>query len=67
MTDHGLGGCAVLGLLWMIFQLGFIFWSLGYSALSLDRPINRGRRSGTVHFRHQEGLDRKLCSRVICS
>jgi hypothetical protein len=34
----------------MGFQLGFILWSLGYSALSLGWPTNWERRSGTGPF-----------------
>jgi hypothetical protein len=67
MTDLGFDGCAVCDLLWLVFQLGFIFWSLGYSALSLGRPINGGRRSGMVHFGHQDELDLKLRLRRIYS
>jgi hypothetical protein len=67
MTDLGFDGCAVCDVLWLVFQLGFIFWSLGYSELSLGWPVNWGRRSGTVHFGHRDGLDQKLRSGAIYS
>ena len=67
MADLGFDGCAFWGLLWMVSQLGFVFWSLWYSALSLGWPVNSERRGGMAHFGHQDGLDQKLCPRVIYS
>jgi hypothetical protein len=44
MTDHGLGGCAVLGLLWMIFQIQpFLMTKMDRptSPSPVDRPVKR--------------------------